>query len=223
MVSAPAADNATTRIAPASGPKRGGTRVVVTSAALFPADTAVCNFGARPVPGNFSIVGSVQPGTAPQLLSLLRLTCVSPAADPAVADISVVLTSGAYTKTLVAPFTFYDEKMITALEETGSLGINPPWIDFSGSDNITIRGDGLFTLGDSPRLRIAAPGRALPSGRRDAPGAAEAPRAPTVPAGGGARRLLQGVLHRTCGTSTGPAADCMHAWYFHGVHVRVHA
>jgi hypothetical protein len=128
--------------------------VAIKSSALFPADNVTCTFGNAVVPGSIRISGSVQPGNSTQLLRLLLLSCESPQLQPADVDLTVTMTSGSYTSTFVAPFTFYAERRLVELEEQGSLNIWPPWIDISGSDNITIRGEGAFSFNDHPRLRL---------------------------------------------------------------------
>jgi hypothetical protein len=151
----PASNPTTTTVEPASGPKQGGTQVTLTSAALFPADKVTCTFGSLAVPGSVSISGAVQPGNAAQLLLLLRLSCITPPADASVVQLRVTLVSGSISFSLETQFLFYNEQRIVELEGAGGLTINPPWIDVSGRDNITLHGDSLFSLADRPKLRIS--------------------------------------------------------------------
>jgi hypothetical protein len=147
-----------TAITPASGPLVGNTTVRITSTALFPADFVACAFGPTSVPGTIRIAGSVQPGTSAQLLQLLALTCKAPpTATPAAVALRVTLTSGTFINSFdYSYFTFYNAQRIVDLEKGGQLSIEPPWIDVSGSDNITIRGAAIFSPADTPRLRLTA-------------------------------------------------------------------
>jgi hypothetical protein len=147
-------DSSQTSIMPMSGPASGGTQVAIRSPALFPAENITCTFGTAVVLGNIQVSGSIQPGSSKQLLQLLVLSCETPQFEPADVDATVTLTSGTYTSTFSAPFAFYEERRIVELEQQGSLEVQPPWIDFSGKDNITIRAEGAFSFMDHPRLRL---------------------------------------------------------------------
>ena len=172
VVSAPSAVPTTT-VRPTSGPIAGGTRVRLTSSALFPADTVKCAFGTANSNGTIAISGNILPGNSAQLLQLLQLTCPTPvAAIPSAQSVqlTVTLTSGTFSNSFSAPFAFYDEARVQQLETQGTLRITPPWIDISGQDNITIRGDGIFATSDTPRLRLTA-AAAVPASPTPAPSA----------------------------------------------------
>lgn len=192
--------------------------MTVSSPALFPADTITCAFGALSAPGIVSISGAVVPGNAAQLLELLRLSCAAPAAPPSAVQLRVTLQSGSSLSSFDAAFTFYNEQRIVDVEESGGLTIEPSWIDTSGNDDIIIRGESLFSLADTPRLRMteaaaveASAPEASAAGVEDAMGdepvedfaepsddvedSAAAPSAATAPAA--ARRLLDSRLPPT--------------------------
>ena len=156
VVSAATAAPPAISLRPTSGPARGGTAVRINSTALFPADNATCTFAGTATAGSLAIASSVQPGNAAQLLKLLVLNCAAPVAAPAAAPLVVTLTSGTFSNEFETSFTYYDEQRVTQLESSGALSITPPWIDISGSDNITIRGDAIFALTDTPKIRLTA-------------------------------------------------------------------
>jgi hypothetical protein len=164
--------------------------VAIKSGALFPADNVTCTFGTAVVPGNIRISGSVQPGNSTQLLQLLVLFCQSPQFMPADVDVTVTLTSGSYTSTVVAPYTFYEERRLVELEEQGSLNIWPPWIDISGSDNITIRGESAFSFNDHPRIRLVQQEKKTPNSRSQARLLLSEPRAKCSPSEIALRKVL---------------------------------
>lgn len=77
----------------------------------------------------------------------------------------VTLTAGPYTTTSTSLYDVYDSSQLTSAEADGRLVISPPWIDFSGSDDIRIvTTDPAFASTDRPKLRITS--RAPPPSSR---------------------------------------------------------